>query len=66
MVTPLAVTIRTPELTGDARTIWKRAYAAPYALTASHYVNYATPLDKDGINIRGTIRGNLSRRDSAS
>ncbi len=66
MVTPFAITIGTPELTGDARTIWKRAHAAPYALTASHRVNGATPLDKDGIDVRGTMRGNLSRRDSAS
>ncbi len=66
MITPLAVTTGTPELAGNARTVWKRAHAAPYALTASHRINYTTPLDKDGINIRGTVSGNLSGRNSAN
>jgi hypothetical protein len=66
VVTPLVVTTGIPKLTGDARTIWKRAYTALYALTAGHHINYATPLDKDGINVQGTVGGNLSWRDSAS
>ena len=66
MVTLLIITIGTPELAGNARIVWKRAHAAPYALTASYRINRTTPLDKDGINIRGMVGGNLSWRNGAS
>jgi len=66
VVTPLIVTTGTPELAGNTRTVWKRAHAAPYALAASYRINRTTPLDEDGINVRGTVGGNLSWRDGAS
>jgi hypothetical protein len=37
----------------------------PYALTTSHRVDRATPLDKDGIDVRGTVGGDLSWRNGA-
>jgi len=66
VVTPLAVTTGTPELAGNTRTVWKRAHAAPYALTASYRIDRTTPLDKDGIDVRGTVGSDLSWRDGAS
>jgi hypothetical protein len=66
VVTPLAVATGTSKLTGNTCTIWKRAHTAPYALTTGHRVDHATPLDKDGIDVRGTVGGNLSWRDGAS
>ena len=65
MITPLAIAARTPKLADNARTIRKRAHTASYALPASHRVDCATPLDKDGINVRGTVGGDLGWRDGA-